>query len=312
MACFSPDGLPPNPPRVWNRFQNRCSTERQTNVRNPIVFYPYTNEFLPVEIVTQRERMMAKGNVLQYKKNSSDITRKQRYAQIQKGKWVNRNKTFGSQTVTVTDPNTDSLKRVNFTTIYADDGTPAFEPVTCPEKTITSIPKELPPNTNPSFPPPPQPPLLPDLSDDPNIINSTIDPFYPQGCPQYIDPRNLAREQPIIPIPKKRLERKKPKKVIEDLPIIKPPVPEPERVVIPDGGQLVCENDELCLSDSIKGRRLFQKPNYCNPTTDSDVPGPIQDLCYNSLRLRPYYPRQRYKMPVSGNKFPTGYKFQNN
>jgi hypothetical protein len=54
-----------------------------------------------------------KGNVLQYKKNSSNLTKNQRYAQIAKGAWTNRTKTWASQTETTSSPNTSWLKNVN-------------------------------------------------------------------------------------------------------------------------------------------------------------------------------------------------------
>ena len=57
--------------------------------------------------------MYNKGNVLQYKKNSSNLTKKQRYSQIAKGMWTNRTKTWASQTETISSPNTQWLQRVN-------------------------------------------------------------------------------------------------------------------------------------------------------------------------------------------------------
>jgi hypothetical protein len=56
-----------------------------------------------------------KGNVLQYKANSSNLTQKQRYAQIAKGMWTNRTTTWASQTDAVTMPNVSSLQRVGNT-----------------------------------------------------------------------------------------------------------------------------------------------------------------------------------------------------
>ena len=77
--------------------------------------------------------MIEKGNVLQYKKNSSNLTKQQRYSKIVTGKWANRNSTLATQGLQFTDPNTRKLKRVNYRTIFADDGTDANLPVTCPE-----------------------------------------------------------------------------------------------------------------------------------------------------------------------------------
>ena len=95
MACFNPNGLPPNPTRVWSRVQGRCSTE-EVQENNPIVFYPPTGEFLPIGDAGEKYLMLNKGNVLQYKKNSSNLTMRARYSQIAKGKWINTSKTFAS------------------------------------------------------------------------------------------------------------------------------------------------------------------------------------------------------------------------
>jgi hypothetical protein len=71
--------------------------------------------------------MLNKGNVLQHKNNSSNLTQKQRYALIAKGKWVNRT-TWGSQSANgYTNPNIKNLQRVNYVSIPIDIG--AAEPI---------------------------------------------------------------------------------------------------------------------------------------------------------------------------------------
>ena len=313
MVCFSLNNKPPQPPRVWSRLQSRCSTTVPSEDNNPLIFFPLTNEIIPLNQAAARLQMIEKGNVLQYKKNSSDITRKQRYAAIQKGQWVSRSKTYATQNILVSDPNIRGLKRVNYTTIYADDGTPANLPVTCPTPKTPVIPKQLPINFNIIEKPiqdnnifPNQPSTIQRINEG----NSIEDPYYPEGCPQYVDPRTLQKKKKKKKTPKKRPKKKTPKKKII-IPVIKPPLPPPEREVIPDGGDLVCVTEDICGRERVSGQQqAYVKPNYCNPTTSSDVPGPIQDLCFNSLKMPTHYARQRYKMPSSGgNKFPVGYKF---
>jgi hypothetical protein len=274
MACFAFNGQPPNPPRVWSRVQGRCST-------------------LPVETITQGEAytiaMASKGNVLQYKNNSSNITKQQRYSQIAKGMWTNRNTTWASQTITTTMPNTQSLKRVNYRTIYLDNGAPAVGPITCPTSVEPTIPNKLPINPNTQ-----------NIVPRPGITTTFVQicPVYvkPTGPPIYIDggPYPEVPSKPVDPI------------IVPVLPYINPaPAPAP-RVVIPDGGNLICNVAEnICTGEILS---ITQADNNCNPTTASDVPGPIIDLCYND-GLPTYYPRQRYIMTNSGNKFPVGYKF---
>jgi len=312
MACFKLNGLPPQPTRVWSRVQGRCSTEVVTE-NNPIVFFPPTGEFLPISQAAYEYQMINKGNVLQYKKNSSNITMRTRYSQIAKGQWVNRTKTFASQNVLQSLPNTHNLKRVNYNTIYADNGAPANLPVTCPEEQVIVIPKKLP--SNPNSPTSPGSPTYYSSyvsNGNPHFTNSVLDPYYPENCPQYVDPRTLIPKKKKKPVPKKRKERLEPKKKIDDLPEIKDPEEDDPREVIPEGGNLVCAVNDICGNEKIAGTRQFSKPNFCNPTTSSDVPGTIQDLCYNDRVLQTFYPRNRYVMSNSGNKFPTGYKFPSN
>jgi len=106
----------PNPPRVWSRVQNPCTYIVPDNSYNSI-YIPLTNQTVSLAQANLEEKIQYKGNILQYKGNSSRITKNQRYAQISKGMWCNRTKVFATQTQTYTNPNTISLARVNFTSI---------------------------------------------------------------------------------------------------------------------------------------------------------------------------------------------------
>ena len=103
MTCF----YNPVPSRVWSRVENPC-------------FRIIANEnenFTQVQRLDEAAKQLQKGNILQYKKNSSNLTKNQRYSQIAKGKWTNRTRTWATQSETYTNPNMTSLKRVNFTTL---------------------------------------------------------------------------------------------------------------------------------------------------------------------------------------------------
>jgi hypothetical protein len=86
--------------------QNACSTINDND----------TNNTSSQELFAYYERLaqLNKGNVLQYKKNSSNLTKKQQYAQVAKGMWTNRTKTWATQSDTYTNPNTTDLQRVNY------------------------------------------------------------------------------------------------------------------------------------------------------------------------------------------------------
>jgi hypothetical protein len=206
---------------------------------------------------------MNKGNVLQYKANSSNLTKSQKYSKIATGQWINRNTTWATQNNNgYTNPNTTFLKRSgNVFNIAINPTTgqiigPTLEPVTCPKQDII-INDEL-----------------------PNIINNS-------GTPQPEIP------PPVEPTPESNI-------FPPDVPIA-PIIP----IVIQDGGSLICSIQENVCTGETK-TSLGQK--LCNPTTDSDVPGPIQELCWND-GTQTWYPKQRYVMNNSTDKWPYNYKF---
>jgi hypothetical protein len=237
----------PQPPRAWSRVQNAC-------------FFNDFNDNNNNELQMTKLQMLEKGNILQYKCNSSNLTKKQRYSKIAKGEWVNRNTTWAVQSLNgYTNPNTTSLKRSgNVINIAIDPITgliigPTNEPPTCATQIIpinASLPENISGNSNEPIPPPINP--SPKSMEFPEIIPSTI-----------INP-----------------------------------------IVIQDGGVLICSIEENICTGKQKyssSQKLF------NPTSDSDVPGPIQELYWND-GMQTWYPRQRYVMTNSTNKWPVNYK----
>lgn len=110
----------PVPPRVWSRVQNECSLN--LGIGNSLNYARFDYE----------RQTLLKGNILQYKKNSSNLTKNQRYSQIAKGMWTNRTTTYATQSDSYTNPNTNSLRRVNFTivdpsnNVYSNPPNPFF------------------------------------------------------------------------------------------------------------------------------------------------------------------------------------------
>ena len=244
MSCLNNCYLP-QPPRAWSRVQNSCSVVTDTNTNNSSL------------ALAERTAMLNKGNVLQYKSNSSNLTKSQRYSKIAKGQWVNRNTTWATQSSRgYTNPNTTSLKRsgnvVNIA-INPITGTvigPTTEFVTCLK------------------------PIIPDNEVIPSNEGGGIN-------------------EPDIPPPVE------PTPASDTFPGIIPETPV-DPIVIQDGGNLICSVQENICTGEIK-RSISQQ--LCNPTTDSDVPGTIQDLCWND-GTPTWYPRQRYVMTNSTNKWP--------
>ena len=259
MSCYNNKCYLPDPPRAWSRVQNSCSLI--TDIIDTFVV-PYTNEIVPAYVFQEKMSMLEKGNILQYKANSSNLTKAQRYSKIAKGQWVNRNTTWATQSTRgYTNPNSTSLKRTgNFVNIAIDPITgavigPTTAPVTCPKKVIP-INYGLPMNngvTDGQVIPPPPPP-------NPNPTNDTY------------------------------------------IPLVDTAVLEP--IVIQDGGSLICSIQENVCTGEIK---INVSQQVCSLTTASDVPGPIGVLCWND-GTPTWYPRQRYVMTNSANKWPLNAK----
>lgn len=130
MSCLGPYYLPV-PPRVWSRTENICiNTNLVEQTPGDFIYLPYSATPILKSQYYYQLYCLKKANVLQYKANSSNITKQQRYAQIAKGMWVNRNTTWATQSDTFSDPNTKSLKRVNYFNITTN-GVPTVDPLTC-------------------------------------------------------------------------------------------------------------------------------------------------------------------------------------
>lgn len=156
MSCLGPS-YNPNPPRTWARFENDLNNIVSTS-EGPIA-------------------MIIKANVLQYKKNSSRITKKQKYAQIAKGVW-NRKKSYASQSDTHTYFNIRSLQHNNYEFIISNNVSKSnhitcsnipihynnFPPTNNGDSTPINTPLIPPPSP---FPKPSTQPLLPPSQDIP-------------------------------------------------------------------------------------------------------------------------------------------------
>lgn len=259
MSCYNNCYLP-RPSRVWSRVQNSCSIVNDVD-NNGLVRDPLTGQPIPAVVLAQRIAMLNKGNILQYKSNSSSLTKTQKYSKIAKGQWTNRNTTWATQTASgYTNPNSTSLKRTgNIVNIAIDPITgaiigPTTAPVTCPQ-VLTPFNEGLPFN---------------------EIKGSIEEP----EIPPIIELTGSDNFPDIIPV------------------TIPPPI------VIQDGGNLICSIQENTCTGETKSNLSQQ---LCYPTTDSDVPGPIQDLCWND-GTQTWYPRQRYIMTNSANKWPQNAK----
>jgi hypothetical protein len=104
----------PLPPRAWSRVQNPCTYTLDSSYNS--VYIPLTKQTVSLAQADYETKLQYKGNILQYKNNSSRITKSQKYSQISKGLWCNRKKVYATQGITYTNPNTTGLLRVNYST----------------------------------------------------------------------------------------------------------------------------------------------------------------------------------------------------
>ena len=104
----------PIPPRVWSRVQNQCTyTDASGNfdINYNQVYIPLTKQTVTQAKANYEDKLIYKGNILQYKGNSSRLTKSQKYTQLAKGFGPNRTKVFATQSQTYTNPNTTGLRR---------------------------------------------------------------------------------------------------------------------------------------------------------------------------------------------------------
>jgi hypothetical protein len=131
MSCLGP-GYNPNPTRSWSRVQSQCTYDDGSNYASTI-YIPQLRKYVPTADAAYELALLNKGNVLQYKNNSSNLTKQQKYAQISKSKWTNRTTTWATQSDKYTNMNTRMLKRVNAPNNITLDGVITTDPITpCP------------------------------------------------------------------------------------------------------------------------------------------------------------------------------------
>jgi hypothetical protein len=103
----------PIPPRVWSRVQSQCTYIVPDSSYN-LAYLPVTGQTVSQAQADYEMQLFRKGNILQYKGNSSRLTKKQKYTQLAKCLGPNRTKVFATQSQTYTNPNTTGLLRVNY------------------------------------------------------------------------------------------------------------------------------------------------------------------------------------------------------
>ena len=120
--------------------------------------------------------MMQKGNILQYKNNSSCFTKKQIYSLMAQKKWTNRNTTWATQNDKgYTNPNVKMLKRndaINITT----SGIETLLPITCPSNPsvqTNALPLVEPSQGSDDGPSPELPPVEPETGNSGTVLPST-------------------------------------------------------------------------------------------------------------------------------------------
>jgi hypothetical protein len=81
--------------REWSRVQSFYSTT-SVQYNEYSVYDTLTKQKIPPVEADFNQQILLKANILQYKKNSSNLTKKQKYSQISKGILSNKNKEIGT------------------------------------------------------------------------------------------------------------------------------------------------------------------------------------------------------------------------
>jgi hypothetical protein len=261
-TCYGPGTCYfPRPTREWSRVQNNCPISIE-NISGKYTA-PYSKTIIEGAELQYTLQMLSKGNVLQHKKNSSNLTKKQQYSQIVKGYWTNRSMTWANQSEISANPNNKNLKRVGGYNMFLT-GERTLLPVTCPKAIF--VPK----------------PALPPAGIPSSIFGSGAGGAASGilEIPPEVPPQNEAAEAVMMPL-------------------VAFPEPPPPVVIQNEGTLIVNQTENPCSGETVQ--RVANR--FCHPTTDSDVPGTIRELCWND-GIQPWYPRQRYVMTNSANKWP--------
>jgi hypothetical protein len=286
MSCLGPE-YNPQPPREWYRFENRqpdtsvlqLSSTTLTPTPTPLgqsIYIPILNEYIDTKggsnAILYQEAVYKKGNILQYKINSSNLTKSQTYAQIAKGKWQNRNKTWSSQSQQYSNPNSTSLKRVNYTYSYLNPSTGTVLPI--PSQDTASFYVNADCISGESTPP--------TFSALPQVAFSSSSNALPA-----VSSQNAVGSNPLTTL------------------IPGTSTTSQQLILIQDGGTLL---GNVTVNPCTGETEKISYSTQCTPSTGSDVPGPAVTLCWNA-GLQTYYPRVRRTYTDAGNKFPTNAKF---
>jgi hypothetical protein len=105
----------PVPPRAWSRVQNQCTYINEDSSYNQ-AYIPLTGQTVSQAQADYEMKQIYKGNILQYKGNSAQLTKTQKYSQLARMGGPNRTKIYATQTQTYTNPNSTGLLRANYTT----------------------------------------------------------------------------------------------------------------------------------------------------------------------------------------------------
>jgi len=104
----------PEPTRVWSRVQYACTDVPNINIDYSVRYVPLLNKVVSSQEAYELDKLYAKGNVLQYKKNSYQMTKSEKYSQLARGMGPSRKRSYASQTETVTNPNTTGMTRAGY------------------------------------------------------------------------------------------------------------------------------------------------------------------------------------------------------
>lgn len=260
-GCLAKNYLP-DPPRLWERARSKCEFFFENIDENGMVFIPYFNKTIPFSKVGELKQMLYKGNVLQYISNATINTKKMNYSKISQNVGKHRKKSWATQTDSYTSPNINSLSRHQYS-ITSNNVNGEIQLPECIEPKIERS-------------------IFPSFSEP---IAYTENAFFPPlNRPIVKPPTDNSNVTPISPSGNSSV-----------FPIT-PVNPGINNSVIEGGNLHYRTRGNICTGESI----TQCETNPCFPTSTSNVPGSIINLCYPT-NIPTFYPRvqRTYASPTT-------------
>ena len=134
----------PNPPSLWQRAYTDCvNCQNSYCGPNPENVYPPPVCDCPansIYITPEQLDMRRKAEIFKYKKNSSELTKKQKYSLLANGINIYKKRSWATQSQDYTNPNVNNLPQIGNTLLCGTDSPGAQALAYCSPTTNNDVP----------------------------------------------------------------------------------------------------------------------------------------------------------------------------